>query len=388
MPSGSLAAALHRVRETRLMRRSLQLHLALLYAGLFFVCGVGVLFVPVINVRSSLPAFATGAQIAQEQAAMHAAVIRSTVTLIALVLASVLVGWLIAGLFTRPLRTITATAREISASNLSRRLNLRGRAEFAELGDTLDGLFARLQASFESQRHFVANASHELRTPLAAQRTLLQVTLADPDASAASLRTACADVLSLGEQQERLVTALLALATSEGGLAAREPFDLSGLAGAAVSAAAANARGRDLTLTAELRPASGAGDPSLVASLIGNLLDNALRYNQPGGFVRVETGPASGGRTDGGLAESSLAEGGARLRVTNSGPVIAAEQVSGLFRPFARAGADRAGHPEGSGLGLAIVDAIVTAHDGSLSATARPEGGLDIEVRFPPLGPG
>ena len=101
-------------------------------------------------------------------------------------LVAVALGWLIAGRFLRPLRTITATARDISASNLSRRLSITGRDdEFAELGETLDDLFGRLEASFQAQRHFVANASHELRTPLTAERTLLQLALADPDATVA-----------------------------------------------------------------------------------------------------------------------------------------------------------------------------------------------------------
>ena len=100
-----------------------------------------------------------------------------------MVVVSLVIGWLIAGRFLKPLRTITATARDISATNLDRRLNLSGHNEFTELGDTLDDLFARLHSSFESQRHFVANASHELRTPLTAERALLQVALADPSAT-------------------------------------------------------------------------------------------------------------------------------------------------------------------------------------------------------------
>src|SRR3984893_6858843 len=137
-------------------------------------------------------------------------------------------GWLLAGRLLRPLQAIVATARDISATNLSRRLRTGKRDdEFSRLGQTLNDLFARLEASFESQRHFVANAAHELRTPLAAERAVLQVALADPAASAESLRAACQQVLQLGEQQERLVNALLTLATGQSGLRYREPFDLA-----------------------------------------------------------------------------------------------------------------------------------------------------------------
>jgi CheY-like chemotaxis protein len=180
------------------------------------------------------------------------------------------------------LRTITATARDISASNLHRRLGLSGRDdEFKELAETLDDLFERLQTSFESQRHFVANASHELRTPLTAERTLLQVALADPDATAETLRSTCRDVLALGEQQERLIEALLTLASGEQGIEQREPFDLAEIAGNVVLARHQEARRRDIRVDTALATAPAAGDPNLVESLVANLVDNALRQTRP-----------------------------------------------------------------------------------------------------------
>jgi signal transduction histidine kinase len=273
-----------------------------------------------------------------------------------------------------------ATARDISATNLSRRLRTGKRDdEFSRLGDTLNDLFARLEASFESQRHFVANAAHELRTPLAAERTVLQVALRDPAASVASLRAACDEVLQLGQQQQELIDALLTLAGSEREITRAEPFDLADVAAgvtagvtAGVDADAAVDALIDTTLDVRLDPAPAEGDPRLAESLVANLVGNALRHNVPGGWATVWTGTA-GGR--------------AVLRVSNSGPVIPAAEVGRLFEPFQRLGDERVrrqgGRGGGHGLGLAIVRAIVAAHDAELTAQARPEGGLDITVSFP-----
>jgi signal transduction histidine kinase len=145
---------------------------------------------------------------------------------------SLAAGWLIAGRFVRPLRSIITTARDISASNLHRRLGVRGRGdEFTELGQTLDDLFGRLEASFQAQRNFIANASHELRTPLTAGRALLQVALADPEPSVETLRATCEELVELGDQQERLIKALLALASSQRGIGRLECLNLADIAG-------------------------------------------------------------------------------------------------------------------------------------------------------------
>src|SRR6202044_819392 len=155
------------------------------------------------------------------------------VALAIMVAASMALGWVIAGRVLRPLQVITAAARELSASTLHERLALEGPDdELRELGDTFDELLGRLEASFEAQRQFVANASHELRTPLTLERAILEVTLADPAASTASLRDACERVLAIGEQQERMIAALLTLARSERGLERRERLRLQDVAGA------------------------------------------------------------------------------------------------------------------------------------------------------------
>jgi signal transduction histidine kinase len=356
----------------RFARRTLQVRLTLLYAGFFFAAGVAVLIVPVFTIKSAVPVGASQAVLAQNEADVRAQVIRAVVTLAVLVVASLAVGWLIAGRFLRPLRTITATARDISASNLDRRLALGGRDdEFKELGETLDGLFGRLEASFESQRRFVANASHELRTPLAAERTLLQVALADPGASTQALRSACQEVLALGALQERLIDALLTLASSERGVERREPFDLAEVAGKVVAARREDAERRGIRLDVTLGTAAASGDPSLVESLIANLVDNALRHNVPDGRAEVVT---------------AAADGWATISVRSTGTVIAPEEVSRLFQPFQRLGRERVRHDGGHGLGLAIVQAIAAAHGARLTPRARPGGGLDIEVGFPVAG--
>jgi hypothetical protein len=140
----------------------------------------------------------------------------------------------------------------------------------------------------------VANASHELRTPLAVERTLLQVALDDPEADAATLREACEEVLAVGARTERLIDALLTLASGERGIERREPFDLADLAARVAQTRGEEAARRDVRLEAKLGPAPAAGDPRLAESLIANLADNALRYNVPGGWAEISTATHDG----------------------------------------------------------------------------------------------
>ncbi len=352
----------------RLPRITLRMQLALLYAG-FLACGAVLLLVPVLTIHQSVPAGADGRVLAGIQANTNAQVIRAVAIFVGLVVLSLVAGWLIAGRFLRPLRTITATARDISARNLNRRLALTGRDdEFKELGETLDGLFERLEASFESQRHFVANASHELRTPLAAERTLLQVALADPEATVETLRSTCQEILALGGQQECLIEALLTLASSERGVEQWEPFDLADVAAKVIMDRGPQAARRGVHVETTLTGAPATGDPNLVQSLVANLVDNALRHNVPGGRVEVST---------------TMAAGRASIRVRNTGTVVPPSEMDRLFQPFQQLGHERIRHGDGYGLGLAIVRAIAAAHKAALTATAYPAGGLDIEVSFP-----
>ncbi|HEY1177662.1 MAG TPA: HAMP domain-containing sensor histidine kinase, partial [Phytomonospora sp.] len=275
---------------------------------------------------------------------------------------------LVAGRFLRPLRTITATAAAISAGDLHRRLDLGEPAdELTALGRVLDDLFARLEASFDAQRHFIANASHELRTPLAGQRTVLEVALADPHADTALLRAACRQALALGEHQETLIRALLDLATGERGFARAEPVDLARIAARVLASRRDDAGEKGVELAEDLAPAPTTGDPGLVESLVANLVDNAVRHNDRAGRVEVSTRTAAGRAT---------------LTVVNDGPVVPPGEIPRLFQPFQRLAPERRGRGEGHGLGLAIVGAVARAHGADVDASARPGGGLAVTVGF------
>jgi signal transduction histidine kinase len=305
----------------------------------------------------------------QRAAELNDLLIKSGIALAIMAVLSIGLGWLVAGRVLAPLRTITTTARRLSASSLHERLALAGPDdELKELGDTFDGLLARLEASFSAQRQFVANASHELRTPLARQRTLVEVALADPEPTVASLTETCSRVLAAGEQQERLIEALLTLARSQRGLDARQPVELAAVAEVAVRSRQAEADRRGIALSAELGTSPILGDPRLAERLVGNLLDNALRHNVPGGWAHVFTG---------------LHDGEAVLAVVNSSERVAREELGRLFEPFQRLDAGRVTGRDGLGLGLSIVAAIAEAHHAQLSAGSLPEGGLDLQVRFP-----
>jgi signal transduction histidine kinase len=360
-------------------RPVLRVQLALLYSGVFVGLVVMLLLASTVLFGTANVFFGHSAVAFHPGAAAAAAARRSAgrtfspwpfLLALAAIAVAVLAAWWLAGRFLRPLRAMTSTAREISATNLDRRLSLAGPDdELTELGRTLDDLFGRLQASFESQRQFVANASHELRTPLAGQRTLLQVALADPDADADALRSTCEEALQLSGQQERLIDALLTLATSERGVESWKPFDLARLTEEIVYAHHHDAQRHAVCVDGTFGMAQAVGDPDLVTSLVANLLDNAIRYNVPHGTVEISTGATSDG---------------ARLMVRNTGAVVPLLEVERLFEPFRRSSEQRVGTAGGHGLGLAVVKAIATAHGADLTATPGTRGGLNVQVTFRP----
>ena len=373
----------------RLPRRTARLRLTVLYGAVCLAFGAALLAVTYLLSWGTLVAHpvperasSSGNPAAQavrsgiEQITFDREMLltRSGIALVIVSVAAVGVGWLLAGRVLRPLSTITAAARRISASSLHERLGLTGPDdELKELGDTLDDLFARLEAAFEAQRRFTANASHELRTPLTRERALLQVTRADPASTVETWQTVSEELLASNAGQERLIEALLTLASSEGGLGEREPVDLAAITTAALAASAPEASRLGLRVRTAIQPAAVDGDPFLVQRLAGNLIDNAVRHNVPGGDIAVGTGTIDTGTS------------GARavLSVTSSGPVIPPAEVEGLFQPFQRLGPRSARRDNGHGLGLSIVRAIATAHGAAITPKARPDGGLAIQVVFP-----
>jgi signal transduction histidine kinase len=288
--------------------------------------------------------------------------------LLLVTLASVAAGWIVAGRALRPISRITATARSISDRTLDARIALQGpRDELRELADTFDSMLARLEDAFESQRRFVANASHELRTPLAIVRTELDVTLDDPDTSEDELRSMARVIRDANERMERLISSLLALASSEAGIVQPRPADLADVVAPALERERAFEDGT-LQLDAALSSAPVVGDPVLLERLAANLVENAVRYNAAVGWVRVRTGSD---------------RGEAILHVANPGARIDPASVEGLLEPFRRIETSRSRSTGGYGLGLAVVRAVAQAHGGRIAVLARREGGLEVTVSLP-----
>ncbi|GAA2822603.1 HAMP domain-containing sensor histidine kinase [Kribbella solani] len=349
----------------------LRTRLAFVHSGLVFGIGVVLLTVVAVALYGGSNTIAGPGQTAAANNTSNLSTVLRVSALACLVLAglSVTVGWMSAGRALRPLHAMTLSARRLSADDLATRLPTPpAYRELTELADTLDGLLLRLHESFTAQRQFVANASHELRTPLTVQRTLLQLALADPDATATTLRSACNDLLALGRQQEELIAALLALANGQRGVEHWTRFDLADLAAQLAVEHQAAAEQRGVRIHSALAPSTVMGDIPLATSLITNLIENAIRHNHRDGSVELTTS-ATG-----------------RLTISNTGPFVPPTEVARLTEPFQRLDATRTGHTDehadGHGLGLAIVAAIARAHNAALTVQALPSGGLEISVDF------
>ncbi|MGW3045229.1 sensor histidine kinase [Kitasatospora sp. NPDC001159] len=385
-------------------RPTIRMRLTLLYGGMFLMAGVVLLLLMYFFVRQALhdvapqqfnftvlnpngsvssTFYVNGRPMSSDQlnealasihesrstSALNTLLQKSLTVLVCLAVIAFAAGYAMAGRVLRPLGRITRTARDVASSDLHRRIELDGPDdELKELADTFDGMLDRLDRSFDSQRRFVANASHELRTPLAINRTLLEVQLSDPAASP-DLQQLGKTLLATNERSEQLVEGLLLLARSENELTDRRPVELSEVATRALEQTRGEADKREVELRSKLDPAVVAGNGVLLERLALNLLQNAVRYNTPGGWVELATAEVPGG---------------GELVVSNTGPVVPGYELEHIFEPFRRIkGADRTRSDKGVGLGLSIVRSVVHAHGGTIEATSRAGGGLTMRVRIP-----
>jgi len=300
---------------------------------------------------------------------LHELEIWSGVALGIMALVSMLLGWVVAGRVLAPLRAITSTTQQISDTNLHRRLAIDGpRDELTQLADTIDGLLERLEVAFEAQRRFVANASHELRTPLATMRATLDVAVGKPDVPPQT-QVLGAELREDLDEADRLLESFLTLARAQHGeLGAQASVPLAELAGDALAVRGEEISAKRLEVHTALAPVCVTGRRTLLARMVDNVIENAVRHNQTGGLLNVEL--ALDGET-------------ARLIVATGGPVLDQRRVAQLAQPFRRLGAERTGSHNGHGLGLSIVAAVAAAHGGTLELHARPQGGLRVQIALP-----
>jgi signal transduction histidine kinase len=327
----------------------------------------------------------------QRTTELNGLLVVSGIALAIMAVVSIVLGWLISGRVLRPLRTMTTTTRRISEDNLHERLALQGPDdELKDLADTIDGLLARLEAAFEAQRRFVANASHELRTPLAMMRTSLDVAVAKPEPVSPQV-SALEHKLREGlDQADRLLESFLVLARAQhGALADHSTVSLARILSAAIQERARAIAAKDIEVRAVIREADVVGSDTLLTRMVENVIDNAIAHNERGGWIRVETEVLD--RPDGDHApivdrDAALAGATVRVIVESGGPHLDESVVRELAQPFRRAGADRTGSHKGVGLGLSIVAAIAAAHGGVLELHARAEGGLRVTIELPCAG--
>jgi signal transduction histidine kinase len=389
------------VSRLTLHRLTLRNRLTIVYGGLFLCAGLALLAVTYLLVDAQIlgpftfdapPAgelkvigagTAGGDPAASQYLVSQAAQLRQdtmssllTQGAIALVIVggfAVLLGWLVAGRLLAPLHRITETARRIGAApdadrGLHERIALRGPAdEVKELADTFDGMLSRLDHAFDGQRRFVANAAHELRMPLTLNRSLVEVAMNRPTASA-DMRQLGEVLLDINARHERLINGLLLLARTEHGITHRSYVDLVDVVEHVADETAGQADAAGVAVAVEPAEAPVLGDALLLEQLVRNLLDNAVRHNLAGGgWVRLTTSMDTH----------------ARLTVSNTGPAVPRYDIPALFEPFRRAGGERVGMNGSTGLGLSIVRAIAHAHGGHVTAEPRDGGGLTVTVSLP-----
>ncbi len=364
-------------RERSVGRRqgpSVRLKLTLSYAGFLVIAGallLAAVWVFLLRGRSnslSVPDLSDFLRVFDPRNFGPVVFVPAGILVLAFLLVFGLVGgWILAGRMLTPLIRITDVTRKVANGPLSYRIRLPGRRdEFRELADSFDTMLARLEAHVAEQQRFAANASHELRTPLAVTQALLDVARDDPD------RDTCELLERLRVVNTRaidLTEALLLLSRANQRSFTREHVDLSLLAEEATETLLPLAEKHGVTLEASGDTSTTIGSPALLLQLTTNLVHNAIGHNLPEqGAVWVTT---------------SARPDTVVLTVENTGEKFTTQLVSTLTEPFQR-GTERlhTGHA-GVGLGLAIVKSITQAHDGTLTLTPRPAGGLRVTVQLP-----
>ena len=378
------APGMRRPGRRVLPRRSVRARLTAWYSALFLLSGAVLLAITggvgasVSSVTRAHSATQGGTQSPQPEAAtIHAAVshsllVGSAVALGVMTVASLVLGWVVAGRALRPLREMTAATQRISEENLHERLAMPGPAdELTDLADTIDGLLERLEGAFAAQRRFVANASHELRTPLTTMRACVDVAVAKPEPVPAPTLALAGRLRAELDRVDRLLDGFLVLARApHGDLPGQETLSLEYVGSAALAVRTEAIAGRRLIVHQASGPGGTwvRGSQALLCRMIDNVIDNAIAHNTEGGWISTTTG------SDGRLA---------RLVVETGGDVLDPQQVAQLTQPFRRLRADRTGSDNGAGLGLSIVAAIASAHRGTLDLQARPGGGLRVVIALP-----
>lgn len=385
-------------RHARLPAPTVRLRLTAIYGGLILAGAAGLLAITNVLVRhatsANLPAIlhASALRISKTGAGspggqplrkiisgptrlvglvhndlIHQLLVQSGIALAAMVAVFITLAWLLAGRVLRPLHTMTATVREISAADLKQRVALDGPAdELTALSATLDDLLDRLETSFDAQRRFVANASHELRTPLTMIRTALDVAAGKPQPPP-EVQALAVKIRRGLDRADEILDGFLALSRAEHApISGADLVELHWMAAAVLAERTDGIQGKRLTIETDLAATAVRGDEVLLTQLAGNLIDNAIRHNHSHGWIRVVT------RTDGPHA---------CLIVDSTGPALADDEVQALIEPFRRRGTARTG--PGHGLGLSIVAAVTSAHGGTLGLRARAGGGLSVTVSLP-----
>ena len=386
-------------RMLHLPSRTVRLRLTLLYSGLFLVSGAALLAATYVIFRSTtgvdlivpsgishrpaVPGAGNGAQlnpdafrqvrhmfyaaVQRNRHGLHEGLLESGIALAVMTAVSIALGWLVAGRVLRPLRTMTETTRQISERNLNKRLALAGpHDELKDLGDTVDGLLARLETHVVEQQRFAANASHELRTPLALTQTLLDVARNDPNRVNGEL---VETLHAVNARAIKLTEALLLLSRADQRSFTPEHVELSLIAEEATETLFPLAEKRSATIETSCDMTPTIGSHPLLLQMTTNLVHNAIVHNlREHGTVWVTTS-----------AHPATVE----LAVENTGERLTQHLVSTLAEPFQRGTQRIRADHAGVGLGLAIVKSITQAHDGALTLTPRAGGGLCVRVQLP-----